>query len=243
MIWNWQQKDWPDFSYEKSVIEEFEAKFLHRQAVLSRACRNSGDEESNGFSEMMADLRNTFADPLSQEMLFAWHRLIMGGRRDVSDVGRYRFCKDAMKIVSRTIDNGRVYFEAPSSGDVPREMKRFISWFNSSSPGGRTPLPVLARAGIAHLYFVSIHPFEDGNGRLARALSEKALSQALGYPAHAVFSRMIGSEKIKYYDMLERSNKDCAITEWLAYFAETALAALIPFPEEDQGILFRESQN
>jgi Fic family protein len=84
-----------------------------------------------------------------------------------------------MQIVSGTVHDPKVHFEAPPSAVVPREMKRFVEWFNRTAPEGPSPLPALTRAGIAHIYFESIHPFEDGNGRVGRAIAEKALAQGV----------------------------------------------------------------
>ena len=109
-------------------------------------------------------------------MLFAWHRMVVKGRHDLKDIGRYRTSHEPMQVVSGGIGVEKVHFEAPPARQVPAEITRFISWFNRSAPSGSEPLPALTRAGIAHLYFESIHPFEDGNGRVGRALAEKSLA-------------------------------------------------------------------
>ena len=98
-------------------------------------------------------------------------------------MGGYRAHDEPMQVVSGPIHEPVVNFEAPPSSRVKYEMDAFLSWFNSSAPDGDNPLPSLARAGTAHLYFVSIHPFEDGNGRIGRAIAEKALAQCLGQPS------------------------------------------------------------
>jgi len=104
-------------------------------------------------------------------------------------------------------------------------MKRFIAWFNATAPGGKTPLPALTRAAIAHLYFVCIHPFEDGNGRIGRALAEKSLAQNLGQPSLIALAYTIERKRKDYYAALERNNKDLEITGWMKYFANTILEA------------------
>ena len=98
-------------------------------------------------------------------------------------IGAYRSHPNPMQIVSGPIHKRTVHFEAPPSDRMAANMKRFVAWFDDTAPGGRTPLPALTRASLAHLYFVCIHPFEDGNGRIGRALSEKALAQNLGQPS------------------------------------------------------------
>ena len=100
-----------------------------------------------------------------------------------------------------------------------------MQWFTRTSRGGETPLPILTRAGIAHLYFVTIHPFEDGNGRIGRAIAEKAISEGLGHAALIALSLPINQCRKTYYEMLERSNKGNEITAWLVYFAQTILDA------------------
>jgi Fic family protein len=123
---------------------------------------------------MMGDLYRHFADPLSDAVLLGWQAALLRGRKDLKTIGAYRRHADPMQIISGYSHAPRVHFEAPPSSRVPAEMKTYLKWFNSTA--GK--LPPLTRAGIAHLYFESIHPFEDGNGRIGRALAEKALARA-----------------------------------------------------------------
>ena len=102
---------------------------------------------------------------------------------------------------------------------------QLITWFNKTAPDGQTPLPMLTRAGITHLYFICIYPFEDGNGRIGRALAEKSLAQSLGQPTLIALSHVIEQHKKVYYEMLEQNNKNNEITQWLVYFAKTVLEA------------------
>ena len=106
----------------------------------------------------------------------------MQGNLNIKDVGAYRTHTDPMQVVSGALHKPKVHFEAPPSEKVPMEMERFIEWYNHTAPGASKPLPALTKAGIAHLYFVCIHPFEDGNGRIGRALIVKALSESLHQP-------------------------------------------------------------
>jgi hypothetical protein len=170
---------------------------------------------------MMADVYLRFAKPLSHDLLFSWHKMVMAGERRIDVIGNYRQHAEPMQVVSNRLDNPRIHFEGPPSVRVKAEMDGFVSWFNNTSPKGKAPLPALTRAGIAHLYFESIHPFEDGNGRIGRALSEKALAQNIGEPSLIALAYTIERHRKRYYDMLEQSNKDNAITDWLVYFANT----------------------
>jgi Fic family protein len=106
--------------------------------------------------------------------------MLARGRQDLKQIGTHRTHKEAMQVISGPIGKQRMHFEAPPSKGMRQKMKLFITWFNDSGPESRPSLPALMRAGIAHLYFVSIHTFEDGNGRIGRAIAEKSLSQCLG---------------------------------------------------------------
>jgi Fic family protein len=130
-----------------------------------------------------------------------------------------------MQVVSGPDYKRIVHFEAPPSAQMRDEMKRFIVWFNNSAPNGKAPLQPLTRAGIAHLYFVCIHPFEDGNGRIGRALAEKSLAQNLSQPSLIALAYTIERKRNDYYAALERNNKEMEITDWLTYFANTVLEA------------------
>jgi Fic family protein len=178
-----------------------------------------------GIAQMMVDVYQSFEAPLSQAMLFEWHKMLTNGRRDLNDIGRYRTHSEPMQIVSGSIYAPKVHFEAPPSSQMMAEMERFIDWFNATASNGKTPLSALLRAAIAHLYFVSIHPFEDGNGRIGRAIAEKALAQCLGQPTLIAIAYTIERDKKAYYSALERANKQNEITTWLVYFAKTVVNA------------------
>jgi len=126
-----------------------------------------------------------------------------------------------MQVVSSSLHDREVYFEAPPSSRMKTEMDAFVAWFNETGPNGTRALPALTRAGIAHFYFACIHPFEDGNGRIARALTEKSLAQNLGHPSLIALAYTIERARKAHYSALERNNKDIEITDWLVYFAET----------------------
>jgi len=220
-------------STEALTTSEIEGEILDRASVQSSIRRQLGLGTDNrrvapaeqGIAEMMVDLYRSFAEPISDDMLFKWHRVLTSGRHDLKDIGRYRTAEEPMQVVSGAIYAPKVHFEAPPSSAVPAEMARFIDWFNLTAPDGTTPLPALTRAGIAHLYFVSIHPFEDGNGRIGRAIAEKALAQSLGNPTLTALAATILIKRKTYYASLEENNKDNEITSWLSWFAAMAIEA------------------
>lgn len=220
-------------STEAVTTSEIEGEILDRASVQSSLRKQLGlatDERrvrpaERGIAEIMVDLYRSFADPLSEEMLFRWHCMVMSGSRNLRDVGRYRTGAEPMQVVSGPISKPRVHFEAPPSARVPSEMKRFVAWFGRTAPGRQELLPALTRAGIAHLYFESIHPFEDGNGRIGRAIAEKALAQSLGQPTLTALAATILAQRKSYYEALEAANKENEITRWLMWFAGVAIEA------------------
>lgn len=230
-------------SAEALTTSEIEGEILDRASVQSSIRQQLGlgkdkrrvKPAEQGIAEMTVDLYRTFAEPLSDEILFGWHRMVTNGRRDLKDIGAYRTHKTPMQVVSGALYDPKVHFEAPPSSAVPREMKRFIAWFNKTAPTGSSPLPALTRAGIAHLYFECIHPFEDGNGRVGRAIAEKALAQALGHPPLTALAMTILARRKSYYEALEHSNTETELSDWLRWFAGVAIeaqrrtAALIEF--------------
>ena len=218
---------------EAVKTSEIEGEILDRASVQSSLRRNFGlgtedrrvPPAEQGIADMMTDLYRGFAAPLTHEKLFAWNTMVMRERKDVKDIGRYRTHEEPMQVVSGAIYQPTIHFEAPPSSRMPSEMDRFIEWFRATGPGGEGTLPPLTRSALAHLYFVCIHPFEDGNGRIGRAISEMALSQGVGEPALLALSQTIQSDRKRYYAMLEQSTKELEVTAWLEYFAETVLDA------------------
>jgi Fic family protein len=274
MRWNWEQPDWPAFTYDSGILEPLERRFLLQSGefigvynhvgtddretikvellsdeaiktseiegeILSRDSVQSSLRQQfglgtelpgvkpaeRGISRMMVDLYQDFAASLSDQTMFDWHTMLLGGDRSIKVVGGYRKHADAMQIISGPDYKRTVHFEAPPSSAVAKEMKPFIAWFNGAAPNGKHRLPALTRAGIAHLYFVSIHPFEDGNGRIGRALAEKSLAQNLGQPSLIALAYTIERKRNEYYAALERNNKKTQITDWLTWFATTTLEA------------------
>jgi Fic family protein len=218
---------------EAVKTSEIEGEILNRDSVQSSLRHQLGlgaerpgiTPAERGIAKMMVDLYRSFADALSEKTMFDWHRMLLSGDTSIRVLGGYRTHAEAMQVVSGPIHQHMVHFEAPPSSHVPDEMKQFVAWFNDTAPKGSTPLSPLTRAGIAHLYFVCIHPFEDGNGRIGRALAEKSLAQNLAQPSLIALAYTIERKRTDYYASLERNNKEIEITSWLKYFANTILEA------------------
>ncbi len=218
-------------SNEALKTSEIEGEYLNRDSIQSSIKNNLGLTSDKrkvppaeyGISEMMVNLYRQYDSLLTHTQLFQWHEMITNGRRDLTDIGQYRTHVDPMQVVSGRLDRPTVHFEAPPSVTVPEEMEKFIAWFNDAHQ--KKDILPLARAGLAHLYFVCIHPFEDGNGRIARALAEKSLGMSIGEPALISLSKTIEIERKAYYEALEADNKDLKVTDWLEYFSKTIIVA------------------
>lgn len=211
-----------------------EGEYPSRKDVLSSIKKNLGlidkpeqilDKSSVGLGELIIDVRKTFKDQLTEEKLHAWHSMLLRENRKINS-GQWRTHKEPMQVISGAIGREKIHFEAPPSSQVPEEMRRFIEWFNDTAPGGQQEIkkaPV--RSAIAHLYFETIHPYEDGNGRIGRAVAEKALSQTIGRPVMLSLSRTIEERKKLYYASLEKAQQSNEITAWIEYFVKTSLEA------------------
>jgi Fic family protein len=274
MRWNWQQEDWPNFSWNAPRLQKAEALFLEGAGIAIGISRHLGEADRGalsvelmsheaidtsaiegealdrdsvqssirrhlglagdqrrvkpaeaGIAEMMVDLYERVAEPLHESTLHQWHRLVANGRTDLADIGRYRTGGDPMQIVSGPLHRPKVHFEAPPAAQVDQEMARFLAWVEQSGPGGPSPLPPLTRAGLAHIWFESIHPYEDGNGRIGRAVSEKLLAKGLPTPVVTGMASTLLAHRKAYYAALERAHGRLEITDWLLWFAAKAIEA------------------
>jgi Fic family protein len=223
-----------EMSVEALTTSEIEGEFLNRASVQSSIQKQLGFATAHrgriapaeqGISELMVGLYRGISEPLSMETLFSWHQMVMRGRRDIREVGSFRTNAEPMQVVSGPTYSSRVHFEAPPAERVPKEMDHFVEWFNATAPEGPKPLPALTRAGVAHLWFESIHPFEDGNGRIGRAVAEKALVQGFGQTILVALGKTILGQHRAYYDALEAANKRNEVTDWLAWFGAIAIEA------------------
>lgn len=179
-------------------------------------------DRSEGLADLMLDAVENFCEPLSLQRLFQWHVwLFPGSDYSLHDlrIGALRG-DDPMRVVSGRIDRPRVHFEAPPGHLLQQELARFIDWFDSGCDDEAQDK--LLRAGVCHLWFVTIHPFEDGNGRIARALTDLALAQAdaVSIRLYSMSSSILQRRKA-YYRVLERTQRGGVdITEWLVWFLE-----------------------
>ena len=212
---------------------EIEGVVLNSDQVRSSVARRMGvhivgDVEPShyieGVVEMMMDATRKYDQPLTDDRLFGWHNCLFPTGRSgmaVINVGKYRM--DPMEVVSGTLDRAMVHYQAPSADVVPFEMTKFLDWFNADS----TPKNYI-KSAVAHFWFVSIHPFDDGNGRISRAIADMALSQADDSTLRFFsISRQINKDKRKYNDILERCQKGgCDITLWIDWYLDCMSRAI-----------------
>jgi Fic family protein len=209
---------------------EIEGEHLDKDQVRSSIARRLGmdigglvsaDRHTEGVVEMMLDATQNYAAPLTADRLFAWHAAMFPtGRSGMTaiTVGAWRTDeKGPMEVVSGPVGRERVHYQAPPAPLLDREMAVFLAWFESQ----QNTDPVL-KAGVAHLWFVTIHPFDDGNGRIARAIADLALARSEKTPQRFYsMSAQIKAERKTYYDLLEATQKDdLDITPWLDWFLD-----------------------
>jgi Fic family protein len=226
---------------------EIEGENLDANQVRSSVARRLGmevgglkaaDRHVEGVVEMMLDATRKYDEPLTVERLLAWHAsLFPTGRTGMRKirVGAWRDDKTGpMQVVSGPIGRERVHFEAPAARRLNHEMKAFVNWFNKDAD-----IDAVLKAGLAHLWFVTIHPFDDGNGRIARAIADLALARSERSPQRFYsMSAQIREEREEYYNILERSqNATLDVTTWMEWFlaclgraidgAQTTLSAVL----------------
>ena len=226
---------------------EIEGEILDMAQVRSSVARRLGmdteglshvDRGVDGIVELMLDTTEHYAQPITEERLFGWHAsLFPTGRSGLKQitVGGWRDDRSGpMHVVSGPIGRDRVHFEAPAATRLDREMQTFLDWFNAPADTDE-----VLKAGLAHLWFVTVHPFDDGNGRIARAIADMALARSEDSPQRFYsMSSQIRKERAAYYSILERTQKGTTdVSEWMNWFvvclgqaiegAETTLSAVL----------------
>jgi Fic family protein len=280
MLYNWQQKRWPAFTYRLSALEEanrdfdvslervkavlsafdvttemgkrleamvaeavstsaIEGEVLNPQDVMSSMKNRLGqngkqipvrDYRASGVAALLFTVRETFDQPLTAGMLREWHQKLFEGypvREAPEIVGAYR--KDAIYVKAADLDKTSIRFEAPPSQAVPSEMARFLKWFNES---GETGIHPVIRAAIAHLYFESIHPFCDGNGRLGRALVSKIVAQHSSSFIMVPFSVGLFEQRKDYYEALHQASFTLDVIDWIRTFAGLLTTSIRKYEDE-----------
>lgn len=276
MKWSWELENWPNYTYDRSKLEDRLERYTEKVSFLGGAIhglaklpklevqiyqmavegsasskieglnikvedikasiannlrpdlgyRRVHDQRATNLASIVAENHLRFSEPLTHQTLFDWHTRLVAHRKDLKVGGGYRTGKEKMQIVSGSLGKETVHFEAPPSGQVPQEMDRYLDWFNGSLNQYSTLSSSVIRSGLAHLYFESIHPFEDGNGRIGRVVAERALAQGLGYALPFSLSYSIFDTSKLYYLALQNASRKLDATEWLEYYTDTCLKAI-----------------
>lgn len=215
---------------------EIEGEHLNPNQVRSSIARRLGmeiagsvesDRNVDGVVEMMLDATQNCFNPLTVERLFDWHAaLFPTGRSGMYKITVADWRKDTtgpMQVVSGAMGKEKVHYQAPGSSTIKKEMNLFLNWFNNNSK-----IDLVIKAAVAHLWFVTIHPFEDGNGRIARALTDLLLARSDNSNQRFYsMSAQIRIERKEYYEILEKTQKgNLDITEWLKWFLRCLINAL-----------------
>lgn len=203
---------------------EIEGEILAENKIRSSIARRLGldiaglvpsDRRVDGIVEVTLDATTRYAEPLTAERLFRWHAALLPGRDDIT-IGAWRTDKQGpMQVVSDSLSNPKVHYEAPAAARLEADMGAFLDW-----DARETTLDPILKAAVSHLWFVLIHPFDDGNGRIARAIADRALARSENSPRRFYsMSAQIRVDRGEYYRELEMTGKgDLDITNWLRWF-------------------------
>ncbi len=212
---------------------EIEGEFLNYQQVRSSIARKLGieyagmvypDRNVEGVVEMLLDATQNYKNPLNEERLFAWHGALFPiGRSGLYKIDVVRYRKEEMQIVSGAMDKEKVHYQAVPAKQVKLEMDKFLDWFNNN-----TKIDMVVKSAIAHFWFIIIHPFDDGNGRIARAISDLLLARSDNSSLRFYsLSNQLLLERKAYYNTLQKvQHNDADITEWIVWFLNCLYRAL-----------------
>ena len=217
---------------EAIKTSEIEGEMLSREDVRSSFLKKLGlattisnikDRRAENVALLMLEVRNNFQTKLSEKLIKTWHGILFSNLKYIN-AGVYRIGEEPMQIISGAMGKEKVHFEAPPSSRVPHEMKNFVTWYNNFKTNGNIQ-KIIVKAAITHIYFESIHPFEDGNGRIGRALIEKCLSESLDRQIIMSISLSIEKNRNKYYEEIKRAQNTLEIDSWLLYFSQLLIDA------------------
>lgn len=273
MNYNWQQKEWANFTYHRSVVEplaeefvrltaemeavlqqlnsgrqqeelvrfmideaartsEIEGEIISREDLMSSIKNKLGlnptprqvrDTRAKAITNLLITVRSAYADKLTESDMKNWHKLLFETSKTIN-AGNWRTGTEPMQVVSGAAGRETVHYEAPPSVLIPQEMRQFVNWYNNYHAANNVT-DALIKTAVTHLYFESIHPFEDGNGRIGRAMAEKCLSQSLGFPVLLSLSSIIEKDKKTYYKELKKGQISMEVSDWVVYFSRIILQA------------------
>lgn len=220
---------------EALKTSEIEGEYFNREDVMSSLKVNLGvkdfhktskNKKANAIALLMIEVQNSYAKPMDKALIQNWHKILMDAEKGIN-AGVFRTGAEPMQVVSGSYGNFKIHYEAPPSKDLPQLISQFLNWYQTFSEKdlGKVGEAMLFSA-LVHLYFETLHPFEDGNGRIGRALAEKALAEKLEMPIFISLSKAIEKDKAKYYEELKKAQRSLQITDWVVYFFNILQSAL-----------------
>ena len=210
-----------------------EGEYYSRQDVMSSIKKNLGihynlsaikNKNAKSIAKLVVEVRQSKTKQITETIIRKWHAILMEFSKDIN-AGKYRNSIELMQIISGSVGKETIHFEAPPAAVIDQEMKQFFCWYKDFKV---TPIEIkkaLVKTAIAHLYFETIHPFEDGNGRIGRAIAEKCFSNCTKRPIFMSISSTIEQNRKKYYSAIKKAQSSLEITDWLLYFSEIIFQA------------------
>jgi Fic family protein len=232
---------------EAIKTSEIEGEYMSRDDIMSSIKNNLGlqeyipvkDNRVSGIAKLMTEINKSIDQELTVDILCYWHKLLLEYNSKIN-VGVWRTGEEPMQVVSGAYGKEKVHYEAPPSSRVPKEIDQFLIWYHQPElPVKDNISKAILKSAIAHLYFETIHPFEDGNGRVGRALAEFTLSQTLESPVILSLSKAIEKGKKHYYEQLECAQRNLDITAWINYFSQVIMDAQVDAKELIQFTLLK----
>ncbi len=210
---------------ERFSRDSIRESIRHRFGLRQDPSRCTSGEQS--ITDLATNVYTTYAEPLTHTMLCEWHMTLMG-HAPIAKVGTYRGQGDEVCVGSQAYVGApvQVHFQAMSGGPrIVDEMTRYIDWYTHHVRYASNPSIIIETLALAHCWFESIHPFEDGNGRIGRALVDKAISKMIGRPSFIPISSEIHVHQRAYYDAINKTNRGLEITDWVLWFGRTVVDA------------------
>jgi Fic family protein len=210
---------------EKLDVQSLRSSIAKRLHLATAGAKNVSSKTTDGIVDVLIDATSNYQKDLTLARINNWHSALFSAsfaNLNKMKIGSIRNSKETMRVLSGSFEKPIVHFEAPPAKDLPKELKTFLTWWHRDQK-----IDGLLRAGIAHLWFVTLHPYDDGNGRLSRVLTEMALAQdeKTGHRLYSISTQIL-KERTKYYEILERTQKaGTDITPWLQWFLEILIKA------------------
>jgi len=225
---------------EAQKTSNIEGEFVSREDLRSSILnhlylgnykKNIRDLRAVGIGKLLSTMAANFSNDITESTLKYWHQILFDRLPSINIIGNYRTSKEPMQIVSGPDYDIRVHYEAPPSARVPKEMAEMVASLDRSQHPDRL-LDYILRAGISHPYFESIHPFQDGNGRIGRAMIDHLISQGVGFVIPFSISQVFADNQKEYYAELNAASRTLDLEQWLKYFIEVVTTAIINANEQ-----------